>query len=44
MTSLRFRDYPSVQLGTVFVATVVVVMSVMTDLVISRVDPRVRLR
>lgn len=42
VTALNYRDYPVVQLGTLFVAVVVVGMNLVTDLMVARLDPRIR--
>lgn len=42
VSGLTFRDYPVVQLGALFVATVVVSMNLVVDLVVRRLDPRIQ--
>jgi peptide/nickel transport system permease protein len=42
VNGLTLRDYPVVQLGALFVATVVIVMNLMVDIVVRKLDPRVQ--
>ncbi len=42
VSGLTFRDYPVVQLGALFIATIVVSMNLVVDLIVRKLDPRIQ--
>ena len=42
LNGIQFRDYPVVQAGTLFLASVMVFMNLLADLTVGFIDPRIR--